>query len=111
MNETKVTPPPATKKVKKPVSFMSYLNKINTFIGTHAFILIFLLGGIAIGYSLIHSRSFLNPPEDQKRYNDGIDKVKVSKIDQKILTRLSESKDGGNVKPQFVPKRDNPFTN
>ncbi len=105
-----------SKKVKKShknqkEALLVSLLRTRNFVATHAFVLLFAVGGLTIGFALLRARSYLNPIRDENRYSESTSKIKYSKIDQKILNRLKLSQNDTDVqvKQSLVPNRSNPF--
>lgn len=79
---------------------------------SHGVLIMFLVAGATIGFSLVRARSYLNPSRDEDRYNDNISHITYSKIDYTLVNRLEASLNRApiNVGQSLAPNRKNPFT-
>lgn len=100
-----------TNKKSQKDSLLDSLRSTQEFIAAHAFVIVFVVGGLSIGFSLVRARSYLNPSRDETRYTDGSAKINYSKIDQKILDRLklTQNEQQSQVSKNLAPNRSNPF--
>lgn len=107
MKKTKLKRP----KKEQKESLIVLLRKLHDFVGIHAFVIVFVFGGLAIGFALVRARSYLNPIRDDDRYTEASAKLNFNKVDQKILNRLKLTQDDADVqvKQSLVPNRSNPF--
>ena len=104
-------PKKTVKKQSAKASLVTYVNHAQDFFATHAVMIVIVLGGAAIGYSLYRARTYLNPVRDESRYSDGSAKLNYSKIDDNVLGRLklTQNDKDNNVNRSLVPNRSNPF--
>ena len=100
-----------TKKPNSKAALATSLRRAQELIAVHALILVCVVGGLAIGFSLIRARSYLNPPRNDDRYNDATSKLNYSKIDQTVLGRLKQTQNDkeNQIGQSLAPNRSNPF--
>jgi hypothetical protein len=101
----------ATHKKNQTASLLARLNHVQEFVAAHAFVIVFVVGGLAIGFSLVRARSYLNPSRDEDKYTSAASKLNYSKVDQKVLSRLklTQNDQQSQVSKNLAPNRTNPF--
>ena len=87
-------------------------HKFANFTAKHRIVIIFLIASSAIMLALLQSRTYLNPERDEARYEEERVLINYSTVDQEIVDKLSATLEDQdiNVDSNFVPNRNNPFS-
>lgn len=102
---------PNTPKADPKAQFRVFLNKLSATFNAHGVLIMFIIAGSVIGFSLVRSRGYLNPERDETRYSEGTAKNNFGSVDYSLVTRLQESLKNANinVSQSIDPNRKNPF--
>lgn len=89
-------------------SFNKYLGMINK----HQVFIVLIIASAVLGYTLLQSRTYLNPERNEERYTEESLKVNYATIDQEVVDQLSATLDDASidVDSNFVPGRTDPFS-
>ena len=106
-----------TKKAKTPKTDLrtevrKFQATFMSLFGAHGVVIMFLIAGSVIGFSLIRARSYLNPERNEARYEELSSKNSYSKINYTLVTKLEASLNKApiDIQQQLAPNRSNPFT-
>lgn len=101
----------SSKKSLKETAALAFA-KIRDNFAAHSVVVMFVLAGIAIGYSLLKSKQYLNPERDENKYSEVSAKSNYSKIDYKLVKKLQDSLDDSDIQvtQNLSPNRKNPFS-
>ncbi|MCA9346472.1 hypothetical protein KC960_03195 [Candidatus Saccharibacteria bacterium] len=97
-----------------------YLDKLKKFadssiefVANYRVLILFMILGLAVGFALYRTGTFINISRDEQRYTEETARIKYSKIDEKIIESFSDKKTDKNVEvnSQYDPTRSNPFVN
>ena len=104
------------KKVNKPKAdpkeqIRELLGRLSALFSTHGILIMFVIAGAVIGYSLVRARGYLNPERDEARYSEGTAKNNFGSVDYSLVTRLQESLKDANISvtQNTDPNRKSPF--
>lgn len=101
-------------KQKKPTIalLLVYVKKLIKMVRAHGIFIMFLIAGGAIGFALLRSQAYLNPPRDEAKYQELSAGVSYSKIDYTLVNKLQAAlKDTDvTVTQNLAPNRNNPFS-
>ena len=80
-------------------------------IAKHRFVIMVVIVGAAIAFSLVRTRSFLDIPRNEARYTEEVSLINYKEIDQEILEEFKAAELDGNVEvnSNLAPDRSNPF--
>lgn len=89
-------------------STTKYLDLINK----HQVFIVLLIASSVLIFTLVQSRTYLNPERNEDRYAEESVKINYSTIDQEIVDEISTTLDDEDIQvdPNFVPGRNNPFS-
>ena len=94
------------------VQLKKYLTMVGHVLNKHSVVVIFIVAGATIGYSLVRSQGYLNPLRDETRYTEASGKNVYNKIDYALVTKLQKSLNDIDiqVRQSLSPDRKNPFS-
>lgn len=89
-----------------------YVNGLVGFVRAHGILIMFLIAGGAIGFALLRSQAYLNPPRDEAKYQELSAGVNYSKIDYTLVKKLESALNDTDVTvtQKLAPNRNNPFS-
>jgi len=78
----------------------------------HRIILMILVVGIAVSFALVKTRSFIDIPRNETKYNEEKQKIHYDSIDQQTLKDFQTEQQDQNIQvsPRFEPNRNDPFS-
>lgn len=87
------------------------LNKYIQYINVHQVFIVLLIASSVLVFTLVQSKTYLDPARDEAKYNEEVLKINYATIDQQVVDDISSTLDDQdiNVDPNFVPGRSNPF--
>lgn len=101
-------------KQKKPTKtlLLAYVSGLVKVVKAHGVLIMFLVAGGAIGFALLRSQNYLNPPRDEAKYQELSAGVSYSKIDYTLVKKLESalSDTDVTVTQNLAPNRNNPFS-
>ncbi len=85
--------------------YLAIINKNQVFI-------VLVVASCILIYTLIQSRTYLNPERNEDKYSEEIIKVNYATIDQELVDEISATLEDENidVDSNFVPGRTDPFS-
>lgn len=107
---------PSNKSKKTKVSSKEQLQgliaRTKSVLAGHGVFVMIVIAGLSIGYALYKSRTYLNPYRDEAKYTELTNNNKFSKIDYKLVEKLSEVLNDAEitVSQNITPGRENPFS-
>ncbi|MEI7632470.1 MAG: hypothetical protein WCJ60_04075 [bacterium] len=77
----------------------------------HGVLVMFLIAGAAIGFSLVRSQDYLDPARDEAKYNELSSGMSYKKIDYNLVKKLKSALEDTDVSvsQSLAPDRSNPF--
>ncbi len=93
-------------------SLKAALRKLIDFAKNRKYTTVFIISGLILMATLFKSRTYLNPPVNQERYEEGKLQINYETLDQEIIDQISSTLDDKNidVDPIFDEDRENPFS-
>ena len=81
-------------------------------VSKHRILVIAIIIGAAIAFSLIKTGSFIDIPRNEDRYNEEVLQINYKEIDSAILEQFTVAEQDGTIEvnSNFDPNRSNPFS-
>lgn len=78
----------------------------------YRFTLLVLILGMAIGFALLRTQSFIDTPRNEKKYAEETAKIQYKTINKDTLKKFEQAQQDKDIDvgSQFDPDRVNPFT-
>jgi hypothetical protein len=82
------------------------------FVASHRFILVIVIVGAALIFALLRTRSFIDIPRNETRYNEEYILINYKDINVETLERFKATDQDTKIEvnSNFDPNRQNPFT-
>ena len=102
---------PAAVKTNPIAQLRELFARVSALFDGHGVLIMFVIAGAIIGFSLVRARGYLNPERDETRFSEGTAKNNFGSVDYTLVTRLQESLKDGNVTvtQSTDPNRKSPF--
>ena len=86
------------------------INSANT-IARHRFIIMVIIVGAAIAFSLVRTKSVLDIPRNESRFTEEVSLINYKEINQDVLEEFKAAELDVNIEvnSNFDPNRSNPF--
>lgn len=99
-------------KVALKDQFKHLFSRLQSRLAGHGVFILVVVAGVAIGFSLLRSRAYLNPTRNENHYSDVTGSTNVSSIDVKLVNKLEAALGDTDVtvNPALAPNRSNPFS-
>ena len=90
----------------------NYLTRYASVVTRYRFVVMFMIVGAAVSFALLKTRSFIDIPRNEERYNEEVLMIQYKSIDESILEEFKDAQqdDTIEVNPSFDPDRSNPFS-